>query len=155
MNNKPISVLLSAADQAELARMYSCFIQRRDQGRVFVGAIVNTLNLLEHSLHWPGLEVAIIDADLLSEPGERRLLDFLKTHLNGMAAVILISPRQENRQEAIQKIRTVREVFTKPVDCDQLFECVYEIGISERTVAPVVLPISPEITPALVQRGGG
>lgn len=68
MSDKPIRVVLSAASQDELNQMYPAFLA--DQGRVYVATMATTVSLLEDNLRQQGLEVAVLDADLLIERGE-------------------------------------------------------------------------------------
>jgi cellulose biosynthesis protein BcsQ len=118
--------------------MYPAFLA--DPGRVYVATMATTVSLLEDNLRQQGLEVAVLDADLLIERGERGLLDFLNTRLGEAVAVVLISPQQENMRGALRDIHTVREVLTKPVNYGELINRVYQIGISQRAATAAVSP---------------
>jgi cellulose biosynthesis protein BcsQ len=132
--------------------MYPAFLA--DQGRVYVATMATTVSLLEDNLRQQGLEVAVLDADLLIERGERGLLDFLNTRLGEAVAVVLIGPQQENMRGALRDIHTVREVLTKPVNYGELISRVYQIGISQRAATAAVAPAQAYMASAPVGRGG-
>lgn len=134
MSDRPVQVALSAASQDELNYLYYAFLS--DQDRVHVATMATTGSLLEQSLRQPGLEVGVIDADLLITRGEG-LLDFLHTRLGETVAVVLLSPYYRGLCGIVQDVPTVREVLIKPVNHEELLHRVYQIGISERCPEPV------------------
>jgi cellulose biosynthesis protein BcsQ len=133
-------------------QMYPAFLA--DSGRVQVATMATTPDLLRANLRQTGLEVAVIDADLLIVEGERRLLDFLNREMGEVVALVLISPRQENMRGAIRDIHTVREVFTKPVNYGELITRVYQVGVSERAATAAIAPAQAYMASAPVGRGG-
>jgi hypothetical protein len=149
MRDRPIRVVLSAPSQDELNEL--CYAFLGGQSRVDVAAKATTANLLEESLRQPGLEVAVIDADLLIMQGEG-LRDFLNTCLGETVAVVLLSPYFKDLRGILQDLPTVRAVLIKPISQEKLLHRVYQIGVSERCPESRPEPIEGRAaTPALGQ----
>ena len=134
----PILVILSAASQDELNRLYPAFLG--DKGRVYVASMAATPGMLAENIQNVEAEVAVVDAELLAPQGEEGILDFLSGALSGLAAVVLLPPAMAGMAGRVRNTDGVHEVMIKPVSYGELINRVYQIGISERTRLSAAAP---------------
>jgi len=138
MSNGPLRIFLSAASQTELLPLYSAFLG--DQARFSVAGVATTLSGLEDGLKTTASEVAIVDAELLLDQGERGIIDFLTHKLGDAVAVVLLPPGLQDMQGQVRELAQVREVAIKPAGAGELLRRCHEIGVSERASRAALSP---------------
>lgn len=151
MSAQPIQVLLSAPGQQALNAIYSQFIADR---RLLVSGLATTPEMLETALRQTPPEVAVVDAELLLEWGERGLIDFLSSRLGQAVAIVLLPRQLERLIGAISQLDRVREVMVKPVAVAQVIERCYQVGLSERVAREAMAPATAYAVSALAQTTG-
>lgn len=147
----PIQVLLSAPGQQALNAIYSQFLA---DSRLTVAALATTPQMLEQALLQTPPEVAVIDAELLLEQGERGIINFLSSRLGGCVAIVLLPRQLERLAGAISQLDRVREVMIKPVGVAQVIDRCYQVGLSERVAREAMAPATTYAASALAQTTG-
>lgn len=134
-----VRVLLSAPGNEALSALYGAAIL---DSRVSVQALAPTLDLLVQQLPLAGVEVAVVDAELLVPMGEGDMVRFLAERHGGAAMIVLIPPTLEPLRGRLQQLDRVRDVLAKPVVPGALLERVWQVAQSERAVRAQVSPVS-------------
>lgn len=151
MAASPIQVLLSAPGQQALNAIYGQFLA---DSRITVVALATTPQMLEQALAQTPPEVAVIDAELLLEQGERGMVNFLSSRLGGCVAVVLLPRQLERLAGAIGALDRVREVLVKPVGLAQVIDRCYQVGLSARAAQEAMAPATAYSASALAQTTG-
>mgnify|MGYP001120896213 CR=1 FL=1 len=151
MSSQPIQVLLSAPGQQALNAIYSQFISDR---RLLVVALATTPQMLEMSLLQTPPEVAVVDAELLVDQGERGIVEFLSSRLGQAVAIVLLPRQLERLAGPISHLDRVREVMVKPVSVAQVIDRCYQVGLSERVAREAMAPATAYTASALAQTTG-
>ncbi len=135
--NDKIRIFISAPGQEALAALYGAALQ---DPRFSVVGLSPTAELLQAQLPTATAEVAVVDAELLIDAGEKGLKEFLTKKHGGAALVVLTPPGMENMRAALLNMDRVREVLTKPVNPGELLNRLYQVGQSERAMLAQVAP---------------
>jgi MinD-like ATPase involved in chromosome partitioning or flagellar assembly len=149
--SSPIQVLLSAPGQQALNAIYGQFLA---DSRLTVTALATTSQMLEQALIQTPPEVAVIDAELLLERGERGIVDFLSSRLGSCVAVVLLPRQLERLTGPISQLDRVREVLVKPISVAQVIDRCYQVGLSERVAREAMAPATGYTASALAQTTG-
>ena len=148
----PIRVLLSAPGQAQMNELYRAFLA--DPGRVYVAALAPTPEILDTSLQQQPVEVAVIDAELLAERGEKGMVQFLTSRLGQAVAVVLLPQGMSGLHGRLIALDRVHEVLVKPVNPAHLIDRCYQIGISQRASQQAMAPATAYAVSSLAQTTG-
>jgi len=129
MSEEPVRLLLSEGDPRALGALVVA--AGAEPARCAVVSIAPTADVLRQNLADVQPEVAIVDAELLGEAGERDFLGLLSL-LKKTAAVVLLPAQWQQMAARLGAHDRVRDVAVKPVSPARVVERAIEIGLAER-----------------------
>jgi MinD-like ATPase involved in chromosome partitioning or flagellar assembly len=129
MSDEPVRLLLSERDARALGALVVA--AQAEAARCAVVSIAPTADVLRQNLVDVQPEVAVVDAELIGEIGERDFLALLASLIKTVAIVLL--PTQWSQLQArLEAHERVRDVVAKPASPARIVERAIEIGLAER-----------------------
>lgn len=129
MSEEPVRLLLSERDPRALGALVVA--AGAEPARCAVVSIAPTADVLRQNLVDVQPEVAIVDAELVGDVGEREFLALLGT-LKKTAAIVLLPVQWQQMAARLQAHDRVWDVAVKPVSPARVVERAIEIGLAER-----------------------
>jgi cellulose biosynthesis protein BcsQ len=132
-----ITVMISAAGSTAMNEMYRSLLADE---RLSIVTFAPTTEQMTTALSQQPVEVAVIDAELLAEGGERGIMQFLAHQLGNAIAIVLLPQPMANLKGMLINLDRVHDVLIKPVNYAHLGDRCYQVALSMRVSQSAMAP---------------
>jgi cellulose biosynthesis protein BcsQ len=143
--------MLSAPGSTAMNQMYRAMLADE---RLSIVTFAPTVEQMDIALTQQPVEVAVIDAELLAETGERGIMQLLAHKLGSAVAIVLLPQPMARLQGALINLDRVHEVLVKPVNYAHVADRCYQVALTLRVSQSAMAPATDFVQSAAAQVSG-